>query len=105
MDFQRLEAEGIGSCAGTRIRIAGPCGGGLSTISASQWTLDYIGFDWPADTWLLLPPGITQIGPSTFARCTKIAYDSELRAVGFGPDGNCLVIASSDTTIVYRLNP
>jgi hypothetical protein len=104
IDFQRLEAEGIGPCAGARIRIAGLCGGGLSTISSSGWTLDYIGYDWPNETWLLLPPGMTKIGPGNFARCAKIGYDSELRAVGFGPDGECLVIASSDTTVLYRLS-
>jgi hypothetical protein len=104
IDFSQLEAEGIGECAGTPIRIAGLCGGGLSLISPSGWTLDYIGFDWPNDTWLMLPPGLTRIGPATFGKCTKIAYDSELRSVGFGPDGKCLVIASSDTTTLYRID-
>jgi hypothetical protein len=104
IDFSRLEAEGIGKCTGMCFRIAGLCGGGFSLISASGWTLDYIGFDWPNDTWLLLPPGMTRIDAATFGRCTKIAYDSELRSVGFGPDGKCLVIASSDTTTLHRID-
>ncbi len=98
-DEQRLIATGIGSLCGTQIRLSGLHGGGLVSSGKDGWWAQRLDLDWP-DSSLLLggPGGWIYDNQTAFA---KLAVEREVRAFGFSPTGQSLVIAtSSDLTII-----
>ncbi|TWU00262.1 hypothetical protein Pla108_12090 [Botrimarina colliarenosi] len=98
-DEQRLIATGIGSLCGTQIRLSGLHGGGLVSSGRDGWWAQRLDLDWP-DSSLLLggPGGWIYDNQTAFA---KLAVEREVRAFGFSPTGQSLVIAtSSDLTII-----
>jgi hypothetical protein len=104
-DTHELHAKGIGPLAGQTVRTSGLAGGGLALATANGWTAERLVLDWPEESLLLVSPGAwvyeTRAGRS--AAFAKVAVERELRAWGFSPTGNSLILAtSSDVTIFGR---
>jgi len=99
-----LSCPGLGPVAGVPVRIAGLHGGGLHTGTHDGWTVDVVAPDWPNERVLLSNNGNPYAGQrdATWWHIFHSDY-SELRAAGFSPSGNTLVVAtSSDVTIWTR---
>nr|BFE60513.1 hypothetical protein GCM10020063_050390 [Dactylosporangium thailandense] len=102
-----LSCPGLGPIAGVPVRIAGLHGGGLHTGTQDGWVVDTVSPDWPSERVVLSRDGNPNSGEegSTWWLIFHSTY-SELRAVGFSPSGNTLVVAtSSDVTIWAREEP
>jgi len=103
-DIAAMTAYGIGPLEGSLIHLAGLHGGGLRRGATDGWTVDDFVLDWPEHTLLLnksfsWPYDLD--GP-----LWKLGVESELRAWGFSPTGNSLVLAtSSDLTVWSRNRP
>jgi hypothetical protein len=104
-DEGTLLVEGIGPLAKQKVRIAGILGGGLPNSTHDGWSVDKHPLAWPVDELYLLPPtqtllwskdgsveGIVKLPPTV----------TEVKAFGFSPDGNVLVVATSSDTMIYR---
>jgi hypothetical protein len=97
----RLIAEGIGPLDGLQIPLAGTHGGGLPRITQDGWSVDDFTLDWPHHTLLLNGPHSWPYDVN--GKLWKLGSESELRAWGFSPTGNSLVLAtSSDLTVWGR---
>jgi len=104
-DTSLLEAEGIGSLAGEKIKISGLYGGGLPNSTDDMWAVHEIVLDWPESILVMTKPGSWLYGMIYDKKgdFVKIGSTLELRAFGFSPSGRSLVIAtSSDVTIYHR---
>jgi len=99
-----LACSGLGALAGTRIRIAGLFGGGLHSTTEDGWTTEVVSPDWPHHRVLLSADGGLCRGPAGEQWWHIFHSDySELRATGFSPSGQSIVIAtSSDITLLTR---
>lgn len=108
LDVLALEAVGIGPLEGQRVRISGLSGGGLPQATKDGWTAEDFVLDWPDHSLLLVLPGSWVYGDcyGKPAEIIKAGIESELRAWGFSPTGESLVLAtSSDLTIWNRPRP
>lgn len=103
-DTGNLETAGIGPLAGQLIRMSGIFGGGLSVVTADGWQVERLVLQWPAESLLLVPPGASIFGDlyNQPAQFHKISVESEVRAWGFSPTGNSLVLATSSEVTIYR---
>jgi hypothetical protein len=102
-----LSCPGLGPIAGVPVRIAGLNGGGLHTGAHGGWAVDIVSPDWPNARVLLSIDGnpYTGIQGVTWWHVFHSTY-SELRAAGFSPSGNTLVVAtSSDVALWTREQP
>ncbi|GGX97748.1 hypothetical protein [Streptomyces hiroshimensis] len=102
-----LSCPGLGSLAGTQVRIAGLFGGGLHTTTDDGWTIQVFSPDWPHHRVLLSADGGLCRGPAG-EKWWHIFHSSwsELRAAGFSPSGRTLAVAtSSDITLFTRAEP
>jgi hypothetical protein len=99
-----LACPGLGPLVGMRIRIAGLFGGGLHSTTEDGWVVDVVSPDWPHHRVLLSADGGLCRGPAGEQWWHIFHSDySELRAVGFSPSGQSIVIAtSSDITLLTR---
>ena len=96
-----LAAQGIGPLAGRVIRLAGPFGGGLPTVTADGWAVEVVWPDWPDGSLILSPLGESVLVPRCNSRCVKIRAVEELRAFGFSGSGCSLVVAESHTLTIF----
>ncbi len=96
-----LEAEGIGSLLGQKIKLAGLHGGGLPHLNSNGWSLEAVSPDWPAISIFVSPPGSSVLVESFSKGCEKIYEDSEIRAFGFSPSGNYFILATSDSLTLF----
>ncbi|MGK4008044.1 hypothetical protein WMF31_35835 [Sorangium sp. So ce1036] len=102
---QELEAEGIGPLAGQAVRTSGLAGGGLALWTPDGWKAERLALDWPEESLLLVSPGswIYETRAGRSVEFTKVAAAREVRAWGFSPTGESLILAtSSDVTIFSR---
>lgn len=102
-----LSCPGLGPIAGVPVRIAGLHGGGLHTGTHDGWLIDVVSPDWPHERVLLSHEGDPFRGEEgvTWWHIFHSNF-SELRAAGFSPSGNTLVVAtSSDVTVWTRDRP
>jgi hypothetical protein len=105
-DFE-LEALGIGPLAGRTIRIAGLPGGALARTTRDGWCVERFALDWPIESVLLTPPGswIYETRPGRSSAFVKLAEEYELRACGFSPTGNSLVVATASELTIFARTP
>jgi hypothetical protein len=105
-DIGNLLVEGIGPLASTRIRMSGLQGGGLPRRTTDGWGIEALPLSWPDEELILSPPGQTMLWspPGTPMAAWKLAgFTSQVRAFGFSPTGQCLVVATAaDITIFER---
>lgn len=98
---ERLECQGIGPLANETIRMAGIYGGGLSRVTSDGWKVECVQIPWPDEYIVLQPPDSDIHKPNTpISRLSPPI--SEVRAVGFSPSGNVLVVATSSDLTLYR---
>ena len=104
-DTQRLAIDGFGPLKGKRLRTAGLHGGGLPLTSGGSqwWTLNLETLSWPDVSVFLTPPGNWIWGPlhGKPGDTTRIAMESECRAVGFSPTGQSFVVATSSDVAIF----
>lgn len=98
-----LSCDGIGVLAGSRVRMAGLYGGGLHNGTADAWSVHVVAPAWPAERVVLADPFHDPFADPDRGGWRVIFEDFGLRAVGFAPSGNTLVVASgSDVTLFVR---
>lgn len=103
LDEVGLGAFGIGPLADERVRIAGLSGGGLPTGTQDGWRVRSLPVDWPDDRVVLEPPDCDALRAGHENGCVAIlANDTiELRAFGFSPSGQLLIVATSADLRLY----
>lgn len=101
---QYLEAEGIGPLTGKTIPMAGINGGSLPVGAFDGWVIENVPLNWPCHHLLLVEPGSWLYGARYKQACAfhKLAIEIGLRAFGFSYTGQTLIIATSNSLIVYR---
>lgn len=107
-DTAELEALGIGPLEGNVVRTAGLYGGGLAVVTRDGWTLDRFVLDWPEESIVLTGPDsyIYETQPGRSSAFSKLEQAAEVRAFGFSPTGQSIVVATtSDVTIYSRSRP
>ncbi|PTA69280.1 hypothetical protein [Deinococcus arcticus] len=95
-----LLALGIGVLAGHQVRMAGLAGGGLPATTYDGWTVNIETFEWPVRSVILKRPTWYEQADAAQG-CAVIAREPELRATGFSPTGQCLVVATSSELYLY----
>lgn len=98
-----LACVGIDVLEGIPVPTAGLDGGGLHTATPDGWTIDVVAPDWPAEQVVLSQPGHVPFADPDLGGW-QVVHDErncELRAAGFAPSGNTLVIASSCALAIY----
>lgn len=103
----RLIAAGTGPCEGEQITMAGLAGGGLAALAHDGWSLEIVYPDWPMADIILCAPGLSILHePGRPGRhlssCRRIARTLELRAAGFSPTGDSIVVAAGDGVTIFR---
>jgi hypothetical protein len=98
-----LSCPGLGPIAGMPVRMAGLHGGGLHTGTHDGWVVDVVTPDWPNERVLLSSDGNPYAGQqgATWWHIFH-AHHSELRAAGFSPSGNTLVVATSGDVTIWK---
>lgn len=109
-DTSRLVAECIGSYDGVEVPLSGLHGGGLPNSTEDGWSVELFQPNWP-ENWVVLQSDYssvlmehTQPGRH-LPKATRIASDTDLRAVGFSADGTVLVVATGSDVAVHRRSP
>ncbi|MEU4217708.1 hypothetical protein [Actinoplanes sp. NPDC026623] len=120
-DHYPVAVAGIGPVAGTRIPLAGPCGGGLRAFTPDGWRVAVIAPDWPDEKGRpdprpappIRPPTRPPLRPPISARpptpaadptadpdpgadpdAALIIHDDDpIRTAGFSDSGRVLVVA------------
>lgn len=103
LDAHELQAVAIGPIAGELVSTSGLAGGGLTLSTHDGWTAERLVLDWPDESLLLVPPGswIYETRAGRHAEFTKVAVEREVRAWGFSPTGNSLILATSSDVAIY----
>ena len=106
-DTFELETKGIGPLAAQTVRTSGLAGGGLAVLTADGWTAERLTLDWPEESLLLVPPGswIYEMRAGRSDEFTKVAAKSGVRAWGFSPTGNSLILATSSDVTIFSRSP
>jgi len=103
-DIGNLLLGGIGPLAGKRVRMSGIYGGGLACRTADGWSIERHPLAWPDDELILSPPGQSMLWspPEQPMKLTKLAgFTSEVRAFGFSPTGQSLVVATAADISIF----
>lgn len=104
-DAGNLTAKGIGPIGGAKVRMGGLRGGGLPICTADGWGLQRRPLAWPDDELILSPPGQTMLWTPRGEpmQLTRLAgFVTEVRAFGFSPTGETLVIATASDLAIFR---
>ncbi len=102
-DGPDLSCAGIGVLAGRRVRMAGLYGGGLHHVTPDAWTIRAVAPAWPNQRVMLVHP-FHEPAADPDRGGWHVIYDDrpcELRAAGFAPSGNTLVVASSCDVVLF----
>jgi hypothetical protein len=103
-DIGNLLLDGIGPLAGKRVRMSGMYGGGLACQTTDGWCVERHPLAWPDDELFLSRPGQSMLWspPSQPMKLTKLAgFTSEIRAFGFSPTGQSLVVATAADVSIF----
>ncbi|MFF7813082.1 hypothetical protein ACFZCF_14380 [Streptomyces sp. NPDC007945] len=102
-----LTCPWIGPLAGGRVRVAGLFGGGLHRTSGDGWSLDVEAPDWPHHRILLSHNGGDWHRPPHTEGWWHVFHStwSTLRAAGFSPSGQTLVVATSSDLTLWTRRP
>lgn len=100
-----LKAHGFGPLDGHIITIAGLYGGGLPLFTHDGWNVKAIPLPWPYyGIFLRTPPSDTKPA-NTHTTYIGDAGACELRAYGFSPTGQSLIIATSCDLLLFSRIP
>jgi len=105
-DTNELVHEGIGPLVGVAVPVAGVDGGGLHATADDGWAVNVVAPDWPNESVMLSLNGSPfkgEAGSSWWH--VHLEEACELRAVGFSPSGQTLVIASSCMLTLFTRSP
>lgn len=106
-DATRLRAHSIGAHSGEPVSVSGLAGGGLAAQSQDGWSIEVVHPDWPYADVILGRPGcavlyeVAQAGKHV-PGCRQIARVLELRAAGFSPTGETVVVADGGEVRIFR---
>ena len=104
--YSNLVAEGVGVMCDEQVRITGMYGGGVANLTQDMWMCHELVLEFPESTLMLVEPGSWLYGSLYGQRgdFIKIGSALELRAFGFSPTGQTLLIATSSDLTIYNRN-
>ncbi len=101
-DDLNMTVKGIGPIENEDIHVVGMIGGGLHAQTEDGWRISIETINWPNKEVILSGAGnANYLENSNFTRLETITMES--RAIGFSPNGDYLLIATSGYFDLYKL--
>ena len=102
-DYTRLQAQGIGPISSEMVSLSGLWGGDLPKQTQDGWQSETLVLDRPDQTLILQSPEQKSIWDTCSTLCvTIIGRESEVRAFGFSYSGKNIVLATSDSLLLWK---